>query len=49
MLNNVFHENHAVYEIILKYIVEPDRPQMAKWAMRFACWISKATKDSWLM
>jgi hypothetical protein len=24
-------------------IVEPDRPQMAMWRMRIACWIPKAT------
>jgi hypothetical protein len=24
-------------------MVEPDRPQMTIWRMRFACWITKAT------
>jgi hypothetical protein len=29
MLNNVFFlENHAVYEIMYKNMVEPDRPQL---------------------
>jgi hypothetical protein len=28
MSNNFFFENHAFREIILKNIVEPDRPQM---------------------
>ena len=36
-------ENHAVYEIMLKYIVEPDSPQMTIWRMRVACWIPRAT------
>jgi hypothetical protein len=28
MLNNVFSENRAVYEIMWKNTVQPDRPQM---------------------
>jgi hypothetical protein len=28
MLSNFFPKNCAIYEIILKSIVEPDRPQM---------------------
>jgi hypothetical protein len=36
-------ENRAVYEIMWKNTVEPDRPQTAVWRMRFACWIPKAT------
>ena len=39
-----FPENPAVYEIMWKNIVEPDRPQMTIWRMRTACWIPKATK-----
>ena len=42
MFNNV-SENRAVYEIIWKNIVEPDRQQMTIWRMRIACWIPKAT------
>jgi hypothetical protein len=38
-----FFENHAVYEIMWKNIVEQDRPQMTLWSMRVACWIPKAT------
>jgi hypothetical protein len=34
-------ENHAVYEIKRKNIVERGRPQMAIWRMRIACWITK--------
>ena len=36
-------ENRAVYEIMWKSIVEPDRPVMTIWRMRIACWIPKAT------
>jgi hypothetical protein len=38
-----FFENRAVYEIMCKNIVEPDRPQMTIWRMRIARWITKAT------
>jgi len=38
-----FFENRAVYEIMWKNMVEPGRPQMAKWGMRITCWIPKAT------
>jgi hypothetical protein len=45
MFSNFFisPENRAVYEILWKNIVEPDRPQMTIWRMRVACWIIKAT------
>jgi hypothetical protein len=33
----------AVYEIMWKNIVEPNRPQMTIWRMRITCWIAKAT------
>ena len=36
-------ENRAVYEIVWKNIVQPDRPQMTIWRMRIACRITKAT------
>ena len=36
----------AVYEIMWKNMVEREWPQMTKWRMRFACWISKATKHT---
>ena len=35
-------ENLAVYKIMWKNTVEPDRPQMAIRRMRFVCWIRKA-------
>jgi hypothetical protein len=38
-----FSENLAVYEIMWKNIVQTDRPQMAIWRTRIACWIPKAT------
>jgi len=34
--NQLFFENHAVYEIMCKNTVEPDRPQMAVWHMRIS-------------
>jgi len=39
----VFSENHIVYVIMWKNIVEPGRPEVTIWRMRFACWITKAT------
>jgi hypothetical protein len=36
MFNNLL-ENCAVYEIIWKNAVEPDRPQRTIWHMRTAC------------
>ena len=36
-----FFENRAVYEIIWKNIVQPERMQMSKW--RIACWIGRDT------
>jgi hypothetical protein len=39
------HEDPAVYEIMCKNMVEPDRPQMTKRRMRFAFWITK-TKNT---
>jgi hypothetical protein len=41
-----FFENVAVYEILWKNIVEPDRPQMTIWRMCIACWIPKATNTN---
>jgi hypothetical protein len=38
-----FFLNCAVYEIILKNLVDPHRPQMIIRRMRFACWVSKVT------
>jgi len=41
--NNFFSWNRALYEIMWKNTVEPDRPEMAIWRMRITCWITKAT------
>ena len=38
-----FFENRAVYEIMLRNILERGRPQRTVWRMRVACWISKGT------
>jgi len=38
-----FSENRAVYGIMWKNIVQPDRPQKTIWRMRIVCWITKAT------
>ena len=44
VFNNVFFfEIHAVYEIMWKNTVDPDRPQMTTWLMRITCWIPKTT------
>jgi hypothetical protein len=43
VLNNFYSENRAIYEIMWKNNVETDRPQMTKWRMRFAYWITNAT------
>ena len=39
-----FSKNRAVYERMLKNVVEQGGPQMTIWRMRFACWMSKAKK-----
>ena len=41
MFNKFFPENHAIYEIMWKNIVDPGRPQMPVWCMCIACWITK--------
>ena len=41
--NFFYFENRTVYEIMWENIVELDRPQMAVWRMRNACWITKTT------
>jgi hypothetical protein len=40
--NNFFFENLAVYEIMCKNIVKPNRLHMAVWRMRSAGWMTKA-------
>ena len=42
MFSNFFPENIVVCGIIWKNIVEPDRPQLTIWRMRFAYQITKA-------
>ena len=36
-------ENRAIYEIMRKNTVEPDRSKKTIWHIRIACWIPKAT------
>jgi len=43
IFNNFFPENRAVYEIMWKNIVDPDRPLMTVCRMHCACWTPKAT------
>jgi len=43
VLCSITLENHPIFELMLKNIVEPDRPQMTMWRMRIACWIPLAT------
>jgi hypothetical protein len=38
---NFFVENRVVYEIMWTNVVEPNKPQMAIWRMRIACWIPR--------
>jgi hypothetical protein len=35
-----------IKEIMWKNILEPGRPQMAIWRMRYPCWIPKATNTN---
>jgi hypothetical protein len=39
MFNNFLSENHGVYRIMWKNIVQPGRSQTTVWRMRIACWI----------
>jgi len=45
MFHNLFFSfvHRVVCEIMWKNIAEPDRPQMAVWCTRVACWIHRAT------
>ena len=43
MFNNIFFLNRAVYEIMWKNIIEPDKPQKTLWGTCIACWILEAT------
>jgi hypothetical protein len=45
MFNNFFQKIVPFYEIMLKNMVEPERPQTVSiWRIRVAGWISKATR-----
>ena len=44
LFTNFFSENLAVYEIVSKNMVEPERPQMTLWRMRVAYCRSTATR-----
>ena len=35
--NLFFFENRSIYEIMWKNIVDPGRPEVTIWRMRFAC------------
>jgi len=39
-----FFENHAVYEIMSKNVIESGMTQITIWCISIACWIPKATK-----
>jgi hypothetical protein len=41
-MSTTFPENRAVYEIMLKNMVQPEWTQITIWR-HIACWISKAT------
>jgi hypothetical protein len=43
---NFFFENRAVYEIMSKNIVEPEKTQMIIWCMHISCWVPKATNTN---
>jgi hypothetical protein len=42
VLSKFFSENHVIYEIMSKNMVEPERPQTI-WRPRLEYWIIKAT------
>jgi hypothetical protein len=42
-INFFLLDNRAVYELMWKDVVDPNRPQMAIRRMSFACWMYKAT------
>jgi len=48
---NNFSKNRAVYEIIWKNMVQPDRPQMTIWRMGLARSITRAidTHSEWVI
>jgi len=44
-----FFENHAVYEIMWKNMVQSERPQMAIRYMHFLCWMTKVTYTNFFL
>jgi len=40
MFNFLFSENRAIYVIMWKNIVRPDRSQITIQSMRISCWIT---------
>ena len=46
MFSNFLFENHAVYEIKWKNIIDLGRPPTTPWRMRNLCWIPEATNTS---
>jgi len=40
MFNFFLKENRAIYEIMWKNVVEPDRPRVIIWRMHIACCIT---------
>jgi alpha-D-ribose 1-methylphosphonate 5-triphosphate synthase subunit PhnH len=42
MFSNFFKKIAVFFEVMWKYIVEPDRPQMTICGMLIACWIPMA-------
>jgi hypothetical protein len=49
MFSNFLFENRALYEIMWKNIVQPDRLQMTVWRMCLAYWILKATNTHYIL
>jgi hypothetical protein len=43
LCSTMYFQNRAVYEIMWKNLVDPDRPQMTTWRMRIAFCIPTAT------
>jgi len=43
IFNNFFSEDPSIYKITQINILQPYRPQMTVWPMRFAYWIPRAT------
>jgi hypothetical protein len=43
IFSNFLKKNLAIYELMWKNIVEPDRPQITIWHICIAYWVPKAT------